>query len=425
MLLAALLAACGTENQLTDGSNGDDTTTTITDPDLIDSDYDGVVDADDCEPHDNDIHPGAGERCNEIDDDCDGKVDEGFDEDDDGFMDVRACFQLQGTWDCDDGDAEVNPDAEEICDGKDDDCDGNTDDVDDDHDGIGLCDEDCDDEDPFVYPGAAEACDGVDDDCDGQVDEIWDGDGDGHSGCDGDCDDEDPEIGPDAAEHCDGIDENCDGRIDETFDLDADGVTTCTGDCDDGDADVYPDHAEVCDGKDNDCDAATDENADVDADGYSICAGDCDDAAASAYPSASESCDGVDNDCNGYFDEMESCWSCTTSGSYMLCATATDWDSARQACEGMGWYLVNIGSSGENTDVASLAQRTSWIGATDAATEGTWLWTDGSTVYYDAWASGEPDDAGDSDCAETNQGGWRGQWADMRCTTDLQFVCEM
>ena len=31
-----------------------------------------------------------------------------------------------------------------------------------------------------------------------------------------------------------------------------------------------------------------------------------------------------------------------------------------------------------------------WIGLSDAATEGTWLWTDGSTVNYSRWLAGQP-----------------------------------
>ncbi|MFH1467175.1 MAG: MopE-related protein [Pseudomonadota bacterium] len=107
--------------------------------------------------------------------------------------------------------------------------------------------EDCDDGDPDVHPGAEETCDGHDEDCDGLVDEglpqsDWyvddDSDGWGLSGSvvpacgpgshlaerGGDCDDTDATVAPDVLElACDGIDQNCDGLDGECRQL-GDGV---------------------------------------------------------------------------------------------------------------------------------------------------------------------------------------------------------
>ncbi len=102
---------------------------------------------------------------------------------------------VDNTDDCDDGERTVHPDAAEICDDVDNDCDGLLDDEDDpisgtstyyydgDLDGFGdaattadLCeahsgyiedDSDCDDSDAAIHPSAEEYCDLVDDDCDG------------------------------------------------------------------------------------------------------------------------------------------------------------------------------------------------------------------------------------------------------------------
>jgi hypothetical protein len=140
----------------------------------------------DCGDDDPDVHPGASDACNGIDEDCDGEDGEPrlwyVDADGDGFGRVEetasGCMAPEGyadqPTDCDDTDGAVNPGAEERCDNDvDDDCDGlSVHATDDDHDGevSDTCTggTDCDDTDPAVHTGAAESCgDGIDDDCSG------------------------------------------------------------------------------------------------------------------------------------------------------------------------------------------------------------------------------------------------------------------
>ena len=68
------------------------------------------------------------EECNFEDDDCDGEVDEDFDQDHDGFT---ICGQLGVNLDCNDdpskGGADIHPGAKELCNGIDDNCDGRVD----------------------------------------------------------------------------------------------------------------------------------------------------------------------------------------------------------------------------------------------------------------------------------------------------------
>ena len=102
----------------------------------------------DCDDKNAMVSPGGVETCNGIDDDCDGLVDETdaqgctnfyVDGDNDGFgvSGKKACLcQANDVYvtatggDCDDGDAQRNPGAGEVCNGVDDNCNGVLDDQD-------------------------------------------------------------------------------------------------------------------------------------------------------------------------------------------------------------------------------------------------------------------------------------------------------
>lgn len=73
---------------------------------------------------------------------------------------------------------------------------------------------DCNNGDPDVFPGAEEVCDGKDQDCDGLEDNLPDGDQDGFNAC-ADCNDEDGDVFPGQEEKKDGVDQDCDGKVDD------------------------------------------------------------------------------------------------------------------------------------------------------------------------------------------------------------------
>ncbi len=135
-------------------------------------------DCDDADPLDN---PSGTETCNADDEDCDGVADNGFDGDGDLFTSCGA-DGTAGTADddCDDADPLDNPNGTETCNADDEDCDGVADngfDGDGDlftscgADGTpGTADDDCDDTRTDVNPDANELCDGRDNDCDGNLD---------------------------------------------------------------------------------------------------------------------------------------------------------------------------------------------------------------------------------------------------------------
>ena len=340
----------------TDTAEGAETGTPIDTGDIgdtgppvpVDLDGDGYsVAAGDCDDADPTRFPGNDERCDGLDNDCDGAVDApnpvdgvlvyaDFDMDSWGVAshtEIRCGITVgfsRFSGDCDDTDDAISPSAIEVCDGVDNDCDGITDaDAlagsifyrDADSDGYGDPDSlvkacsrpfgfvdnalDCLDSNASVSPDGTESCNGVDDDCDGVIDNgytaaLWfrDGDGDGHG---------DPAK---ATLSC----------------FPPSGFVAVGGDCDDSDAEIHGDMLELCDLKDNDCDGVVDEDLsdmvfyrDLDGDGYGTmsdeiidCAPvegyvvdgtDCDDVDEEIRPGRVEDCNGIDDNCDGVIDE--------------------------------------------------------------------------------------------------------------------------
>ena len=327
----------------------------------VDVDYDGIGDADtelevcgeipeervllsgDCDDENPDITPGRGERCDGIDNNCDGQVDEYItrypyfaDIDEDGFGDPNAMVEvctrpdgyLEDASDCDDNRADVSPASDEVCDGVDNDCDGLVDDQDEDTKVDSMLD---------WYPD--EDADGYGDEarigevvtvCDGPANTVSNGD---------DCNDADPARSPAATEVCGGGDENCNGFVDDQdpgldplstqpWYIDADGDTYGDPLISVGQCLVpigYVSNSEDCDDSTALLGLPSDWYVDSDGDGFgfgapvefNLCVPvdtslapdggglDCDDARADVNPSATEICDDIDNDCDSLIDDQD------------------------------------------------------------------------------------------------------------------------
>ena len=413
----------------------------------------------DCDDAEAAVNPDALEVCDGLDNNCSGSVDDEPSDATDWYQDgdgdgygsgepIAACESpytnsVETGGDCDDSDSSVYPSApEDDCtDPVDYNCDGSVGYEDADGDGFAAC-EDCDDTNANKNPDELEFCDEIDNNCDGVVDEETaidadtfyadtdsDGYGDidsttqacdapsGYTSDDTDCDDARDDVNPAADEICDGAtDENCDGDIDEdsatdavTWYVDADsdsfgnpdystkacdkptGYVAKAKDCDDGDDDVNPNADEVCGGEDEDCDGTVDESGAVDAtdwytdsdgDGYGDTSSsvttacdepsgsssdnsDCDDTDDTVYPSADEVCDGVDNNCDGSTDHGAA-WVGTD---YTTIQDALDDASNGDLiCVAAGTYYENIDFGGVDATVEGEASATVAIDGSSSGT---------------------------------------------------------
>ncbi len=376
--------------------------------------------------------------------------------------------------------------ASDVCNGADDDCDGI---VDEDEAvracGVGMhCRNrcvggafaaECENVD---VPGSPEVCgNGDDDNCDGTVDEMCECTP-GMSRACGPCANGLQLCAAGAWGGCMG------GTSPATYhrDADSDGfgnaaesMMLCTPvagwvvdatDCNDACSSCTPFGFEVCDGNDNDCDGAPDDGAgtpwypDADRDGFgatagavlacgppgaswSAMAGDCNDACARCRPGyPGELCgDMVDNNCNGLTDEIGCPCDIHTlaTGTYLYCRSQT-WAGGRAICMSFGGDLAVIESGAENAAVFAAMSPYGvrlWYGATDAGTEGTWIWVDRMPMStcagaactcapgsYCNWHSGEPSAGAPDDCLVVNPT-WPADWGDYLCSSVLSAVCEL
>ena len=161
--------------------------------------------------------------------------------------------------------------------------------------------------------------------------------------------------------------------------------------------------------------------------------GDCDDTNPMVHPGIEEVCDTFDNDCNGLVDEASptntSCNGCglglNGDHAYYYCPGPVPFADARTACMGFGGDLVIIDDQAEQDFLLAqpLTAGANYIGLSDEAVEGTFVWVDGSALVFSVWGKGEPNNALEGeDCGQLAAPA--GIWNDIACTDPAAFVCE-
>lgn len=304
-------------------------------------------------------NPTSDYQCNNIDEDCDGRIDEAY------LSRTTSCGQgvcrATGSTYCSQG-IEVdscipssNLSTNDVCNGLDYDCDGR---VDEGHSqdetmcGVGVCEsvgvllcssgviiDSCVVGQPANGDNDS-TCDGLDSDCDGRIDEGFEGAevscGDGSCAAtgvrtciNGDDSGDTCVVGMPALNDpsCDGIDQDCDGNIDENYVSHRTncGIGVCRRRGDSSCVNGFEESGCVpgnpvggdssCDGLDADCDGRFDEGyqSSVTTCGLGVCQGNgqlkceagsvVDTCQVGLISSEDQQCDGVDQDCDGQVDE--------------------------------------------------------------------------------------------------------------------------
>ncbi len=170
-------------------------------------------------------------------------------------------------------------------------------------------------------------------------------------------------------------------------------------------------------------------DADRDGDGFP-CTRDCSNDDPDVYPGAPETCgDNVDNDCSGVPDDALECPDCREvwrgAHRYLVCPTPRPFADVAQHCLNAGAAPLIIDAANENAWILAQAmavrRQSYWIPLTDVATEGRFVWHDGSAPAFTSWNGGEPNNAGNEDCTQSLDGG---RWNDVPCGHRYGVICE-
>ena len=102
------------------------------------------------------------------------------------------------------------------------------------------------------------------------------------------------------------------------------------------------------------------------------------------------------------------------------------WTEAKEIAANLGGYLLTIDSEAENNwvknNLGDYKWDTYWLGYSDAAEEGTFVWDNGSSSTYTNWNNGEPNNSGDEDYATFY--GYQGTWNDLGANDGRYFIIE-
>ncbi|XP_038076947.1 macrophage mannose receptor 1-like [Patiria miniata] len=112
--------------------------------------------------------------------------------------------------------------------------------------------------------------------------------------------------------------------------------------------------------------------------------------------------------------------------------TQLGWSEAENYCHKLGADLASVHGQDEQDFLYGLVSGENsgdfWIGLREFGKNGKYRWADNTTLDYDAWVTGEPNDFnGEEECVEMyprldSETG--GNWNDQNCGTPRNFICK-
>ena len=131
-------------------------------------------------------------------------------------------------------------------------------------------------------------------------------------------------------------------------------------------------------------------------------------------------------------------WASLAGGCFKFTTEKLSWEEAKERCVQYKGRLVEIESEEQNEALYQAARNRKlkqvWIGLSDVAKEGEFVWTSGEKPTFTNWAPGEPSNyAGKEDCTTFNteektppRKKWRTikKWNDGVCAAEKIAICE-
>ena len=137
-------------------------------------------------------------------------------------------------------------------------------------------------------------------------------------------------------------------------------------------------------------------------------------------------------------------WTSIAGGCYKFLPEKYNWEDAKEACHMLHGWLVEIESEEQNDAIHDEAKKQdgwkkAWIGLTDEAEEGEWVWSSGKATSFTNWAPREPsnhkskaNEMQGEDCVllNINPGGPKKSWTtpkkwnDSSCSAKHNVICQ-